>query len=165
MKGQESKESVTKKGKGKKATETPENHNSEVIIYIGLVEWSPKDDCLKKKHAKRLALRANKKDPPATLLQKALTKWKAYKSDCYCEDEEYILLLEDFQEAVFLPGTHKEFFTLERYQQELGKDFKRITLYICTKSDFHLHECGGYAEEELGKSAWMVMMMKMLLSF
>ena len=38
--------------------------------------------------------------------------------------------------------------TLERYQQELGKDFKRITLYICTKSDYHLHECGGYLEYE-----------------
>ena len=78
---------MTKKGKGKKATETPENHNSEVIIYIGLSEWSPKGDCLKKKHGKRLALRANKKDPPSTLLQKALTKWKVYKSDCYCEDK------------------------------------------------------------------------------
>ena len=38
--------------------------------------------------------------------------------------------------------------TLERYQQELGKDFKRITLYICTKSDYYLHECGGYLEDE-----------------
>ena len=27
--------------------------------------------------------------------------------------------------------------TLERYQQELGKDFKRITLYIRTKSGYH----------------------------
>ena len=37
---------------------------------------------------------------------------------------------------------------LERYQQELGKDFKRITLYICTKSDYYLHECGRYLEDE-----------------
>ena len=28
-------------------------------------------------------------------------------------------------------------------------------MYICTKSDFHLHECGGYAEEEVGKSKCM----------
>ena len=42
----------------------------------------------------------------------------------------------------------KEFFTLERNQQELGKDFKRITLYICTKSDYHLHKCGGYLDDE-----------------
>ena len=113
------------------------------------MEYS-KCDSLKKMHGKRLALRVNKKDPPAVLLEKALTKWKAYKSDCYCEDEEYFLLLEDFQEAVFLPGTScREFFTLERYQQELGKDFKRKkTLYICKKSDFHLHESGGYAEDE-----------------
>ena len=112
---------MTKKGKGKKATETPANHNSEVIIYIGLAEWSPKGDCLKKKHGKRLALRANKKDPPATFLQKALTKWKAYKSDCYCEDEEYILLLEDFQEAVFFLAHIKSFLLLNDTNKSLER--------------------------------------------
>ena len=32
-----------------------------------------------------------------------------------------------------MPGSAKEFFTLERYQQELGKDFKRITLFLLLK--------------------------------
>ena len=77
------------------------------------------------------------------MLEKSVLKWKAYYSDCYCDGEEYVLLLEDFTEAVFLPGSNnKEFFTLHRYQQELGKDFKRITLYLATKSDFHCHEAG-----------------------
>lgn len=143
------KKRVSKKGKGKKTIDTPGNQNNEVIIYTGLAAWNTKCDRLKKIHGKRLALRVNKKDPPANLLEKALTKQKAYKLDCFYEDEEYLLLLEDFQERVFLPGTScKEFFTLERNQQELGKDFKRITLYICTKSDYHLHECGGYLDDE-----------------
>ena len=140
---------MSKKGKGKKAIDTPGNQNNEVIVYIGLAAWNTKCDCLKKIHGKRLALRVNKKEPPATLLEKALTKRKAYKLDCFCEDEEYLILLEDFQEAVLFPGTScKEFFTLERYRQELGKDVKRITLYICTKSDYHLHECRGHLEHK-----------------
>ena len=65
----------------------------------------------------------------------------------YSKDEDYVLLLEDFQEAVILPGSQKEFFTLGRYQKEIGKDFKRITLYICTKSDYVLYERGGYMQE------------------
>ena len=48
--------------------------------------------------------------------------------------------------------------TLERYQQELDKDFKRITLYICTKSDYHLHECGGYLEDEEPNKASVLML-------
>ena len=32
------------------------------FIYTGLVTWSEKCDCLKKKHGKRLALRVNTKD-------------------------------------------------------------------------------------------------------
>ena len=28
------------------------------------------------------------------------------------------------------------FFSLERYQQELGKDFNRITLFLCTSFDY-----------------------------
>ena len=43
---------------------------------------------------------------------------------------------------MFLPGSTKEFFTLQRYREELGKDFKRITLFLCTLSDFRLSEGG-----------------------
>lgn len=68
------KKRVSKKGKGKKTIETPGNQNNEVIIYTGLAARNTKCDRLKKIHGKRLALRVNKKEPPATLLEKALTK-------------------------------------------------------------------------------------------
>jgi hypothetical protein len=45
-------------------------------------------------------------------------------------------LYEDGQQAVFIPGSDKEPFTLSRYHEELGKDFKRITLFICPNHDF-----------------------------
>ena len=46
-------------------------------------------------------------------------------------------MLDNGQEAIFLPGRGKEFISSHRYQEEVGKDFKRITLYLCTATDFY----------------------------
>ena len=140
MEGESVKE---KKGaKGKRDDKKGASGEREVVIFIGLVEWSGSDESLKWKHGKRMALKVNKDDPPAVLLQKAIEKWKAYFSNCYDNNEDYILLLEDYKEAMFLPGSNKEFFTLERYREELGKDYKRITLFLCTLTDFRMSEGG-----------------------
>lgn len=40
---------------------------------------------------------------------------------------------------MFLPGT-SELFTLRRYQEEIGKDYKRIVLFLCKKADIYLLE-------------------------
>ena len=101
-----------------------------------------------------MALKVKKNDPPVVLLQKAMEKWKAYFSNCYDENEDNVLLLEDFKEATFLPGSTKEFFTLERYQQELGKDFKRITLFLCTQTDFRLAEGRATDDAETEGQLW-----------
>ena len=45
--------------------------------------------------------------------------------------------MENFQEAQFLPGGNAEFFSLKRYKEELGKDYNKITLYLCKRSDFN----------------------------
>ena len=130
----------SKGAKGKKVDLRGGNREREVIIFIGLVEWNESGECLKRKHGKRMALKVNRDDPPAVLLQKAVEKWKAYFSNYFDVNEDYVLLLEDYKEATFLPGSCKEFFTLERYQEELGKDFKRITLFLCTLTDFRMSE-------------------------
>lgn len=103
------------------------------------MEWCPASESLKPKRGKRLALKVLVSAPYVTLRENAVEKWKAYYSNLYLE-EDYVLLLENGKEAMFLPGSHKEFFSLKRYQEELGKDFKRITLYLCTKADFKLSE-------------------------
>jgi hypothetical protein len=38
-----------------------------------------------------------------------------------------------------LPGT-KECFTAKRYKGEIGKDYKRITLYLCSNYDLQKNE-------------------------
>ena len=136
-----------KSAKGKRDDKKGANDEMEVIIFIGLVEWNESNECLKRKHGKRMALN----DPPAVLLQKALDKWKAYFSNCYDNQEDYVLFLEDYKEAMFLPGSTKEFFTLDRYREELGKDFKRITLFLCTLSDFRMSEGGVIGDGEKSK--------------
>ncbi|KXJ09653.1 hypothetical protein AC249_AIPGENE11449 [Exaiptasia diaphana] len=60
---------------------------------------------------------------------------KAYRSDMFDDKENYVILLDDCKEALFMPGSSKEFFELERYQKEIGKDYKRVVLYLCTESD------------------------------
>ena len=140
-----------KSAKGKRDDKKGANDEMEVIIFIGLVEWNESNECLKRKHGKRMALKVKKDDPPAFLLQKALDKWKAYFSNCYDNQEDYVLLLEDYKEAMFLPGSTKEFFTLDRYREELGKDFKRITLFLCTLSDFRMSEGGVTGDGEKSK--------------
>ena len=41
---------------------------------------------------------------------------------------------------MFLPGSYREFFTLKKYKEELGKDYNKITLFLCTRDDFSRHE-------------------------
>ena len=45
--------------------------------------------------------------------------------------QSYHLLLEDGRKALFLSVSNKEPFTLCRYQEEVGKDFERISLFLC----------------------------------
>lgn len=52
-------------------------------------------------------------------------------------NEDYILLLESGEKAQFIPGScPKEFFSLKRYREDLGKDYAKIVLYLCHMSDF-----------------------------
>ena len=65
-----------------------------------------------------------------------LAKWKPFHKDYVREGLEYKLLFEDETEARFLPGQSKEFFTLSRYKEELGRDYRRITLFLCREEEF-----------------------------
>ena len=124
--------SLVSKTCGKKG----KNPEGNVQIQIGLFEWNLKDMTLKPKRGKKVALTVSNVAPYADILQKAVDKWKAFHSDCYDEEEDYVLLLEDGKEALFLPGPYKEFFTLKKYKEELGKDYNKITLFLCTRDDF-----------------------------
>ena len=110
--------------------------DDDVVVNIGLMEWNDKEHELRRKHGKRLPLRVSPSTTYATLLQEAEKKWQNFHSNLYDCTEIYSLLYEDGRIAMLLPGSTEENFTLKRYREEIGKDYKSITFYLCTKSDF-----------------------------
>ena len=141
-KGKEWKSRVTKSSKDEK------KKNQDVVVHVGLMAWNEKDQALKPKRGKRLPLRISPTAGYVTLRKQAEEKWKTYHSNLYDETQSYHLLLEDGHKALFLPGSNKESFTLGRYQEEVGKDFKRITLFLCPEFDFQISE-GNFDENDL----------------
>ena len=55
---------------------------------------------------------------------------QSYFLACFRNDKTYKLCFPDGSEVSTLPGT-KEPFTLEKYKEDLGKTYTRITLYLC----------------------------------
>ena len=103
------------------------------------MQWK-EDECkLKPARGKRVALKISNKAPYAEVWLIGIEKWKAYHSNKFIEDEEYCLTYQDGQEVLFLPGTTK-FFSAKRYREESGKDYKRITLYLCRKDYLRRNE-------------------------
>jgi len=129
-----------KKSVSPKSSDERKSKEREVCINIGLLEWNCNENILKPKRGKKLVLRVSNKINYKTLCNKAVEKWKAFYSHLYVESNEYVLLYENGEEALFLPGSKKEFFSLERYQQELEKDFNRITLFLCTSFDYSISQ-------------------------
>ena len=142
MKGKEWKSRVSKSGQEQK------NKVQDVVVNVGLMEWNGKEQVLKAKRGKKLPLRVMPTVSYNTLRNEAEEKWKNFHSNLYDESQSYHLLYEDGTKALFLPGSKKEVFTLSRYQEEIGKDFKRITLYLCSNYDFEISE-GYFDDEEL----------------
>lgn len=78
-----------------------------------------------------------------------MDKLKAYHSNILDTNEDYVLLLENGEEARFIPGScPKEFFSLKRYKEDLGKDYAKIVLYLCCVSDFLINTDNEEEEKE-----------------
>ena len=103
----------------------------EVLIYIRLLKWNEKQNVLKPKRGKKVALRISNSAKTSLVRQKAEEKWKAYYRNLYEENQTYLLLYEDGQQVLFLLGT-SELFTLKQYHEEIGKDYNTTHLYLCT---------------------------------
>ena len=121
-----------KKSKVSNKSQEPES----VTINIGLMLFDEKVMGLKAKWGKKLPIKITPSASYIEILEMGLAKWKAFHKDYIREGLEYKLLFEDGTEARFLPGQSKEFFTLSRYKEELGRDYRRITLFLCTEEDF-----------------------------
>ena len=119
---------ATKKKKAK-------TKNPDVTINIGLKKFVDGD--FKTIWGKKLPISVPRNATYALILERAVEKWTAFDRKFNSEDS-YALIYEDGSHARFLPGSSKHFFDLEMYKTELGKDFKRITLYLCTSFDLDM---------------------------
>jgi hypothetical protein len=122
----------TKKNKKAKTITHP-----DVTINIGQKKFVNGE--IKTVWGKRLPISVFRKGTYAQILQKGVEKWTAFDRN-FNGAENYVLLYQDGSCAQFMPGTFKNFFDLENYKTELGKEFKKITLYLCTSSDLELSE-------------------------
>lgn len=128
-------------GKAKKIKIEEEDPGKEVIISIGLKVWDEDEEELKEKKRKRLPLKVPQNATCAILLEKAKEKWQNFRNDLYDPESEYGLVLEDNQDAQFIPGTGKKvFFSLNMYKDALITDYKRMTIYLCKQEDINLNE-------------------------
>ncbi len=112
------------------------NKNPDVTINIGQKKFV--DDDFKTIWGKTLPVSVPRNAPYALILERAVEKWTAFDRKFNSEDS-YALVYDDGSHAQFLPGL-ANFFDLEKYKMELDKDFKRITMYLCTSSDLAMTE-------------------------
>ena len=124
----------TNQAKKKKVDRNRREEGDELVtINIGLMEY--KGNQLKKVWGKRLPIKIPKCSTYVKILETARVKWSAYYSNLM-QDKDYVLLYEDGNRALFMPGGCKELFDLSKYKEELGRDYRRICLYLCTEDDF-----------------------------
>ena len=121
---------ATKKKKGKST-------NPDVTINIGQKKFVDGD--FKSIWGKKLPVSVPRNATYALILERAVEKWTAFDRKFNSEDS-YALVYDDGSHAQFLPGSSKHFFDLEKYKTDIGKDFKRITMYLCTSSDLEMCE-------------------------
>ena len=112
---------------GKKPKKEKNEKVNEVTIQIGLIRL--KDGELKVIRGSTLPLKVTETIGASELLQKGSEKMVKFNKDL-ASGGGFTLLYPDRTEVKNLPGS-TEAFTLNRYREELGKPYARITLYIC----------------------------------
>ena len=122
--------------------------DENVTISIGLMKIAGND--LKPVWGKRLPIQVPKSAHYARILSQGIEKWVAFDKK-FDGEEDYVLLYEDGSHALCLPGQEQEF-ELEKYKTELGRDYKRVTMYLCTTADFEMSEGTDSTESELSDS-------------
>ena len=97
-------------------------------INIGILKWSDKQLYLKPVRGKRVAIKVKTNESYSNLLQKAISKFRTFNKDLLDTECEYVLTFENGDVANIIPGSTEEF-TLNKYKEEIGKDFRSIVLF------------------------------------
>ena len=131
----------TKKNQKERQSQDDKPKERKVNITIGLMEWRDKECKLMAKRGKKILLQVSNHAKIVDIRILAENKWKQFHPDLYDDHYQtyYKLLYESGMEIEKIPGS-EEPFVMYRYQQEIQKDYKRITLYLCKETDFSIKE-------------------------
>ncbi len=135
-----------KKGKARNDVAPKKKKQKIADVTINIGHKHPVDIELKTVWGKRLPITVAKSATYNDVLLRSVAKWSALYRN-FDASIEYVLLYEDGNYALFMPGGYKDFFDLEKYKNELGKEYKQITLFLCTKSDYDQFEAPSSANE------------------
>ncbi|XP_076737569.1 G2/M phase-specific E3 ubiquitin-protein ligase-like [Maylandia zebra] len=102
-----------------------------VKINIGFMVSQQTD--LKPLRGKTLPLFITPEITAPDLLKQAVEKMRTFNKDLV--EGPYVLLYPDCTEVINVPGTERPF-RLADYKEEIGKNYNRISLFICPESDF-----------------------------
>ena len=108
--------------------------NVEVTINIGLKRFDEAD--LKTIRGKRLPIAVPANATYATILEKAVAKWKAFDRR-FETTKEYVLLYEDGTQALFMPGRLTVFFN-SYCRLYLDINFTDTRIVLGTKSSLEI---------------------------
>ncbi len=110
----------------------------EAKIKIGMITYRPELDELKvsRRSSTNHSVAVSPSVGESELIKIAVEKHSRFNRKLSDRAEEYFLLYSDKTRVEKLPGS-QENFTLERFKEELGKPYDRITLYLCKVSDFY----------------------------
>ena len=118
-------------------TKNTAQKDKDVIINIGVMKYdrycADSSTAYTPMRGKSLPLKINKDANYAQLLIAALTKRKAYDQS-FNEKLDWDIVYPDGQSASSLPGQPDTPFCLSTYKEDLGKNYSRIALYLCTEN-------------------------------
>ena len=133
-------------------TKQKEKENQEVSINVGFMKFE--DDKFKKCRGRALPVKVPIAADRKTILERSVRKHANHFRDVHW-NFEYILFYPDSSEIVHLPGTEEEF-VLNKYKEEVGRNYNRINFFIATKTDYQLNrlsELGDLLEKESSESS------------
>lgn len=112
-----------------------EKPEKEVKINVGVLALE--DGNLSVKSGVTLPLSVSPKIISEDLLRKAVDKHNRFNNNLILSihPSSYRLLYQDKTEVKTLPGSDENF-VLRRYQEEIGKSYRRITFYLCSVDDY-----------------------------
>lgn len=124
------------KGKQGKFCKANVNKPKDVTVNIGFMKYE--NGSLKKCRGKTLPIFVPVTATANLIKEKAVRKHANHDRMIH-EGLDYALLYQDGSEVINLPGTTDPF-VLEKYKEDLGRNYNRITLFIANKGDFVLSQ-------------------------